>query len=346
MSAAEVVPPQRDSRDSPSSSLESRLAILADAVSRLEARVADLEVARPAQKFPLEAVLASGQMAPATLPSPGRIMGLIGRVCLVLGGATFIRSLVDARTLPQGWGVALGLAYAITWALLALRTTQPLDAAFHALASILIAYPLIVESTVRFGILAPGLAALLLLLVACLQVAVAWRRDLGAILWIASLAALGSGLATMAMVRSIEPFLAVFLILGVAIYWLTEGRRWQGLRWPAALVADLGVLILTSLAAWPGGSPETYRSITPGRAIAFALALALLYLARFALRLLPQPRAVNRFQIAQTSRLPPVGFRGSLAGAVRRGAGGEILIGNGDLALPAGFLLQAAPATA
>jgi len=325
MSAAEVVPPQRDSRDSPSSPLESRLANLADAVSRLEARVADLEGTRPVQKFPLEAVLASGQVAPATLPSPVRIMGLIGRVCLILGGATFIRSLVDGHTLPQGWGVALGLAYATTWALLALRAAQPLDAAFHALASILISFPLIVESTVRFGILEPGLAALLLLLVACLQGAVAWRRDLGSILWIASLAALGSGLAMMALVRSIEPFLSLFPLLGVATYWLTEGRRWQGLRWPAALAADLGVLILTSLAAWPGGSPETYRSITPGRAIAFALALALLYIGSFTLRLLRQRRAVSGFEIAQTSLILLVGFGGALRVAVATGSGTALL---------------------
>lgn len=325
MSAAEVVPPQRDSRDSPSSPLESRLASLAEAVSRLEARVADLEVARPVQKFPLETVLSSGRTAPATLPSPVRIMGLIGRVCLILGGATFIRSLVDAHTLPQGWGVALGLAYATTWALLALRARQPLDAAFHALASILISFPLIVESTVRFGILEPSLAALLLLFVTCLQGAVAWRRDLGAILWIASLTALGSGLAMMAMVRAIEPFLAVFLILGVATYWLTEGRRWQGLRWPAALVADLGVLILTSLAAWPGGIPETYRSITPGRAIAFALALALLYLISFSWRLLRQRSPVNGFEIAQTGLILLVGFGGALRVAVATGSGMGLL---------------------
>ncbi len=325
MSAAEVVPPKRDSTDNLSGPLESRLVLLAEAVTRLEARVTDLEASRPVQKVSLETVLSSGGVAQATLPSPVRIMGLIGRVCLILGGATFIRSLVDAHTLPQGWGVALGLVYGTTWALLAVRAQQPLDAAFHALASILISYPLIVESTVRFGILAPGLAALLLLLVAFLQVAVAWKRDLGAILWTANLAALGSGLAMMAMVRSIEPFLAVFFILGVAAFWLTEGQRWQGLRWPAALAADLGVLILTSLAAWPGGIPETYRGITPGRAMAYALALALLYIGSFALRLLRQRSGVNGFEIAQTCLVLLVGFGGALRVAVASGSGVGLL---------------------
>jgi len=325
MSTAEVIPPKRDSTDTLSSPLESRLAVLMDVVARLEARVADLEASRPMQKVPLEAVLSNGQIAPAAMPSAVRVMGLIGRVCLILGGATFIRSLVDAHTLPQGWGVALGLAYAATWALLAMRANQPLDAAFHALASILIAYPLIVESTIRFGILEPTLAAVLLLLVTGLHGAVAWRRDLRAILWTATLTSLGAGLAMMAMVRSIEPFLTVFLILGVSAFWLTEGRRWQGLRWPAALTADLGVLILTSLAAWPGGIPETYRGITPNRAMAFALTLATLYIGSFAARMLRQRNRVNGFELVQTTLVLVVGIGGALRVAVAFGSGAGLL---------------------
>lgn len=325
MSTAEVIPPRRGSTDQLSGPLESRLEALTEVVARLEARVADLEASRPVAKAPLEAVLSSGQVPPATLPNPVRIMGLIGRVCLILGGATFIRSLVDAHTLPQGWGVALGLAYAITWALLAVRAKQPPDAAFHALASILIAYPLIVESTVRFGILGPSLAAFLLLLVTSVHGAVAWRRELRAIIWTTALASLGAGLVMMAMVRSIEPFLAVFLILGISAFWLTEGGRWQGLRWPTALTADLGVLILTSLAAWPGGIPETYRGITPGRAMAFALTLAAFYIGSFAARLLKQRRVVNAFEITQTGLVFLLGFGGALRVALASGSGAGLL---------------------
>lgn len=325
MSTAEVPPLMPPPAEASPAQIESRLASLTEAMARLEARVAALETSAPERPGSLESGAPAVSLPPATLPSPVHIMGLIGRVCLILGGATFIRALVDAGTIHRGWGVALGLAYAITWALLADRANSPLDAAFHALASILITYPLIVESTARFGILTPGLAAFLLLAVTCVHGAVAWRRDLQPIIWTAMLASVGSGFAMMAARQAIEPFLGVFLLLGVAALWLTYGRRWHGLRWPAALAADLGVLILTSLAVWPGGPPEAYRGISPRGAMIFALALAVVYIGSFAIRMLQRRRVVNAFEAVQTALVLLVGFGGALRVALASGSGAGLL---------------------
>lgn len=333
MSTAEVFPPERDQAKGLPGALERRLADLAETVNRLEARVASLEGQPPERIRPAVTAPAEGlhstptAQAPATadLPNPIRLMGLIGRTCLILGGATFIRALVDAGTIHRGWGVALGLTFAVTWAILADRTRQSLDAAFHALASILIAYPLLVESTARFGILEPGLAAFLLMAVTGLHGAVAWRRNLQPIIWLATLASLGSGFAVMTGRRAIEPFLLVFLVLGIGTLWATYGRRWHGLRWPTALAANLGVLILTSLAAWPGGAPEIYRSISPTRAMGFALALAVLYIGSFAIRMLQRQRVVNAFEKIQTLLVLLVGFGGAFRVALATGSGAGIL---------------------
>ena len=329
------VPPLRRAQAEVPGPLEVRLGALVEAVLRLEGRVATLEGAGPAPTLSTEArapvaarptALARTATLPTeVLPSPASLIGLIGRVCLSLGGATLIRALVDAGSIHRGWGMALGLAYALTWILLADRAKSKLDAAFHALASILIAYPLLVESAARFGILTPGLAALLLLVVTCVHSAVAWRRDLHSIIWAATLASLGSGLALMAALRAIEPFLSVFLLLGVGSLWLTYGRKWQGLRWPTALAADLGVLILTSLAAWPGGTPEAYRGITSSRAMLLALALVLGYLGSFALRMLQRHRAVNAFELFQTTLVLLLGFGGALRVGLASGSGVGLL---------------------
>jgi len=303
-------------------SFEARFASLAETVARLEARIAALEGATPTLPASVPSPLAVAAPVPAAdLPNPTRFMGLLGRTCLILGGATFIRALVDAGTLPHGAGVALGLAYAISWAVLADRAKRPLDATFHALASILIAYPLLVESTARFGILEPALAAVLLLGVTLLHGIVAWRRDLKPIIWFATFFSLGSGLALMSARRSIEPFLAVFLILGVITLWATDGRRWHGLRWPTALAANLGVLILTSLAAWPGGTPEAYHGITPGVAMGFALTLVVIYIGSFAFRMLQQRRVVNAFEVIQTILVLLTGFGGAFRVALASGSG-------------------------
>lgn len=305
--------------------LEGRFAELAASVARMEARIAALEGSASLLPAALSEPVAAAPLPATDLPNPVRFMGLLGRTCLILGGATFIRALVDAGSIHRGWGVALGLAYAITWILLADRAKQHLDSSFHALASILIAYPLLVESTARFGILEPGLAALLLLGVSILHGTIAWRRDLQPIIWLATFASLGSCFALMSARRAIEPFLLVILILGLGTLWATYGRRWHGLRWPTALAANLGVLILTTLAAWPGGVPEAYRGITPGRAMGFALALVVAYIGSFAIRMLQQRRVVNAFEITQTVLALLMGFGGAVRVALASGSGAGLL---------------------
>lgn len=314
--------------------IEARLATLAERVQGLETRVRALESQVPAAAGPGQpqpAALAFGEEGPLldpALPGPARILGLAGRVCLILGGGYLIRALVDAGTLPRSGGVALGLAYAAAWAVLADRAKRPLDASCHALASVLIAYPLIVESSTRFGILAPERAAPALLAMAVLHAAVAWRRNLQATLWIATLAALGSGFAVMAARQTVAPFVAVFLALGAGTLWLTYGRRWHGLRWPTALAADAGVLLLTTLAAWPGGPPGAYRGLSLAWAQFLALALAGTYIGSFAVRMLQRRRVMNAFEVIQTALVLLVGFGGALRVSLASGSG-TLLLGAG-----------------
>src|SRR5512133_3576900 len=347
MSTAQVPPLKAAPGEAPPAEVEPRLLALTELVHGLDARVRVLEAAlqvmpAPAPILPARPPLEEGPLLDATLPSPTRVLGLIGRVCLILGGAYLIRALVDARTVPHGMGVALGLAYAATWAILGLRAKRPLDAAFRTLASILIAYPLIVESSTRFGILTPGLAALALVAAAVLHATVAWRRDLHAILWMATLGALGTGFIVLLAQRAIEPFAVAFLALGAGALWLTYGRRWHGLRWPTALAADAGVLILTILAAWPGGAQGIYRGLSLTRALFLALALAAVYIGSFAVRMLQRRRVVNAFEYIQTALVLLVGFGGAVRVSLASGSG-TALLGAGVSLAGAGCYAAAVP---
>ncbi len=330
-----MVPPLREPSADPmlppsKRALEARIDELTRALARLEARVHRLEGYGGA---PATADLAP----PEEIPAPDRdrgesgslasILGMAGRVCLILGGAFLLRTLTDAGTIPRGIGTALGLAYAGAWAGLAWRTPSPLHAAFHALASILIAYPLIWEATTTFAILRPPGAAGLLLLAACLHIGVAWRRSLQPIAWGALLAVLGTAFGLMVATRALEWFTALFLALGAGSLWLTYGRRWHGLRWPAALVADLGVVVLTVLAAWPGGPPEGYRHLSPIRSMALALGLVVLYLGSFAARMLQRRRTLNAFEAVQTALVLLAGFGGAVRVALASGSGAGLLGG-------------------
>jgi len=90
------------------------------------------------------------------------VLGLLGRTSLVLAGAFLIRVCTEGGELPRLAGVVLGLIYAVVWALAADRAGakgRPLDAACHAIACTVIAYPLLWEATTRFAALGRWLPA-------------------------------------------------------------------------------------------------------------------------------------------------------------------------------------------
>ena len=311
---------------------ERRVANMAERLQKLEARVASLEKAGPAlaevRSRPVLPPSLEGAEENSPAFSPTEILALVGRVCLILAGAFLIRAITDAGTLPRPGGVTLGLAYAAACAILADRVGQAgrsLGAGFYALAAALIAYPLLWEATTKFGVLSPAAAAVTLVLVTSLLVTVAWRQSLNGVIWVVTLAALGTGFALMVTTFAIEIFTTVFLLFGAGSIWLTYGRRWHGLRWPVAITADCVVLALTTLAAWPGGPPEAYRGLSVPRVLALALGLVLVYLGSLAMRILQRHRAVNIFEGLQTVAVLIIGFGGAVRVAHASGAGAVLL---------------------
>lgn len=316
------------SNPEPPPTADQRLALLETTVARLEARLSVLEAgatlrrARTVEEEPEADV----QLLPG---SPMEVMALVGRVCLILAGAFLIRALSDAGRLPLPAGVALGLAYGVLWAVQADRAGaagRRLAASFYAVTAGLIAFPLLLEATVKFHVLSPGLAAAGLLGVMVLFAAVCWRRDVHGLFWASTLAGLATGFALMLATAALEAFTSVFLLLGAGSLWLTYGRRWHGIRWPVALVADLAVFALTSLVAWSGGPPEAYRHLVPGRAVALGLGLVAVYLGSLAVRILQRHRAVNPFEVVQAGVVLLVGFGGAVR-AAQAGGGGAVWLG-------------------
>ncbi len=322
-----------DRTDSPHR-LEAAIAELADAVHRVEDRVAALErasgshpvalplapeAALPApprrEKAPgVSATTIEGQATPAaTAAMPGAV-SWTGRAFLILGGAFLIRAVTDAGTFPLALGLSAGLLYSLVWLLLADRAGRRGDSSGSTvllIASSLIAYPLLVESVMRFKT-STNVAALCLGTVTVLSIAVTWRASLEVMAWIVTAVALGTGFVLMVATSAPETFTLVFLAFGAGSLWLTYGRRWHGLRWPHALAANAAVLLMTILAAWPGGPPETYRNLSPRRAILLALGLVAVYLGSFGARILTKHRSVNPFEITQTILALLVGFGGAV----------------------------------
>ncbi|MFN7988517.1 MAG: hypothetical protein U0529_13660 [Thermoanaerobaculia bacterium] len=314
--------------------LEERVATLASAVARLEARLDGLE-REPAEAGRAPAALdgaaqesvAGADLALPELPGSAPAV-LVGRAFLGIGGAYLFRALTEAGTLPNLAGVALGLAYAAGWAFAADRSGRAgrrSDAVLHGFLALAVALPLLWETTVKMRALSPPAAALLLAAIGTVIFAVAWRNDLASVAWGATLGAVGTAWGLLLATTRIELFTLLLIAFGAATLWATYGRRWHALRWPAALAADLAVVTLVYLAGRPGGPPEAYASLSPGRAVFVALLLFVVYAASFASRTLARRRDVNVFEVFQTAAVLLAGYGGAVRLSQAAGTGGEAL---------------------
>jgi hypothetical protein len=298
--------------------LERTVESIARSVSDLEARLAALEAEPSRAHHPSKGSPEPASPAAAPSPSPSATSwtaGLprVGRTFLVLGGAFLLRAITEAGTWPAITGVSLGLAYALVWVGLAHREAaaqRRTSATFHALTSVLVAYPVLFESAIRFGVLSAAGAGIALAFVTALGLAVASRgRLLVGAWWFV----LGSTATIVVLhLREGRPlfFGGLLVALGIATQALASARGWGGPRWLVAVAANLAVLRAASVP-----QPE------PGTSLLLVLYL-LSYLGTFAILTLVRRRSIGAFEVLQSAAVLLVGIGGAVHVARASGRGG------------------------
>ena len=309
--------------------LESAVDDLRTTIRTLESRIAQLEGRQAAgldRGAPLDE--AAGEAPPAEAPAargwrdPIALLSLLGRLFLVLGGAYFLRAMTDSGAVPPAAGVALGLAYGLVWLALADRAggrQQVPGAVFHGVGAAMVAYPVVLEAATRFDVLpgAAGAAALAVLTSGIL--AVAWRRRIQALAWVAVAAALPTSVVLLAKTGIVVPHAFFLILFGVAALWMGYSLDWLLVRWPVAAVADVVVVGVTLRALAP--EPRD----TPGAALTVQVALLGAYLASIAVRTLVRGRNVIPFEVVQTVAALVVGLGGALSVTRATGSGAAVL---------------------
>jgi hypothetical protein len=289
---------------------------LAERVDQLEQRLSGVSLPSLPPAWPL------GE-APLRAPSRrAEITGwatLLGRSCLVLGGAFLIRALTDGQILPGGLGVALGITFAAAWIFFSHRAAArgaPLSASVHAVVAALISYPLILESTTRLGVMSAPIAALTLVGFTALLLMAAWRDRVSWLAWVGALSCLVTTVVLLRATPGRTEFIGVLLVLAAAsFFWL--GERWPALRWAPAVVLDLVVLRAVTTSTPP--------------VLVWSLALAGLSLALVLSRTSLGQRPVGAFEALQTLLGLVIGIAGALR-AARDGGVGANAVGAGVLA--------------
>jgi hypothetical protein len=300
--------------------METRLQALEDKVTRLSERVDQVEHRVAELPIPsLPPAWPEGEphfRVPSAGPEIAHWVTLLGRSCVVLGGAFLIRALTDSRTLPSGVGVALGMVFAATSVFFSHRagaSGATLSAGFHGVTAALIAYPLVLEATTRLGAMSSLVAALTLVGFSTLLLVASWRDKLGWLAWIGVLSCLLTTIILLRATPARAEFTGVLLVLAAATFWLGDRPGWRGLRWLPALVLDLVIL-------------RAVLTFTPP-VLVLSIALASLSLALVFSRTAALARPVGAFEVLQTLAGLVIGLSGALRASVEAGHGSGAVAG-------------------
>jgi hypothetical protein len=313
--------------------LERNVATLAEAVARLEQRLAALEAgAEPVVRRPEARPRAAVSTPSEEPPTPGaaatatRALSLVGRSLLVLAGAFLLRAVTDAGTLPTPVGIGLGLVYAVGWlaaARAAARGGRSRSATFHGVCSAVIGYPLIWEATTTFKVLSPEGAVLAVAGVTGVGLVIGWGCRLRSVAWVFTIAAVATTVVLMT-VSPITGFASGFLVvLGLASFWIARSREWFLLPWLPALAANLFVMRTVATAASPSATVAVSVGVPVTVAGLLVFSLVVGYIGTVAFQVLSRRRPIDAFDAVQTALVLAVGVAG--VARLASGASGAML---------------------
>ncbi len=285
--------------------IETRIESLAAELSELRIRVRQLEEDRTTRTAVARPATPAQQAFPSlNTIAPAEVVRLAGRTFVILGGAFLLRAVSAAALLPDVTGPVLGLLYAAWWMRMADRSVGAavrLDGFFHGLTAIVIANPLLGEATARFGLLPDAVTILAVLAFLCGGLAVATRRDLRHLAWVAVLSALATTVALFATTREFAVYGGALVAIIAIVEAFTFGGRWTSLRWAPAVTINLSLLVLAMLVTRPRMSAELVAQLHPAGIVAVSLAAPAVYLVCVAATTILRRKKISAFEIGEVA---------------------------------------------
>jgi len=282
------------------------LARLSERLEYLERRVSALERSSETATSVPTTSAATARATPVAeefaLSQAGGVFPVVGKAMLGIAGAYVLRAVAESGSLPQVVVVVLALAYAGVWLLWAARV--PADTSFvsaaYAVTSALILAPMLGELTLRFKVLPASVTAGVLSVFVAGASALAWKRNLAPLVWVANVTAVVTALALMIATHDLVPFISALLIMAVASEAAAARNRWLRLRFLVAPAADLAVWILIYIYSLPESSRPEYAAVQNAVLLTFPMALFLIYGASVTWRTTWLRQRITLFEITQT----------------------------------------------
>jgi hypothetical protein len=282
------------------------LARLETRLDTLEGRVLSLEhpdapAALPVPGYTPPQIAAAPTPESTSFSDAGATFPVVGKAMLGMAGAYLLRAVAESGSFPKLAVVALAIAYAAMWLVSAARL--PARAWFasttYAATSALILAPMLGELTLRFHFLPPTSAAAVLAAFVLAAYALAWKRDLTPIVWVAALTSTFAAIPLLIATHDMVPFVCVLLLTAIVTEIASARNRWLSVRPVVAIAADIGVWALIYIYASPGVDHSLYANLTPALLLAPCLILLLTYGTSVALRTTVLGQRITLFETAQ-----------------------------------------------
>lgn len=287
---------------------------LPEVLTRLNQRLETLEHRVSVLEHPTEVIEAlpapvptSSAVAPASPPNSfadaGATFPVFGKAMLGMAGAYMLRAIAESGSFPKLAVVALAIAYAAMWLIWAVRV--PARAWFasttYAATSALILAPMLGELTLRFHFLTPTAASAVLTAFVLASCALAWKRDLTPIVWVAALTSACAAIPLLVATHDVLPFLCVLLLTAAVIEAASAQNHWRSVRPIPAMAADIAILALISIYSSPDATRTDYANLNTTQLLAPCVILLLIYGASAALRTTLLHQRMTLFEAGQAS---------------------------------------------
>jgi len=290
-----------------------------DALARLTARVENLERRISVLEHPSQttAPVDAEPVGPAAAhPIPieptaealpftqdGGVFPVLGKAMLGIAGAYVLRAVAESGSFPKMAVVVLALAYAAMWLVWAARV--PAEARFaraaYATTAALILAPMLWELTLRFEVLTTSATATVLVAFVVAAYALASKRSLTLVVWVANIAAVLTTLALLIATRDLVPFVSALLVMALSSEVAAGRNHWLGLRPLVAAAADLAIWILLYIYSRSEGVPAEYKQVATPVLLATGCALFLIYGVSTVFRTTRLREKISAFEIGQTA---------------------------------------------
>ena len=237
----------------------------------------------------------------AATETPAGMITVLGKAVLGIAGAYLLRAIAESGSAPKLALLLVAIVYAAAWMVWAVRASASsrFASVTYAVASAMILSPMLWESTTRFQTLPVGFAAAALTGYVVMTLALAARRDLELVAWVATVAAVMTALGLIFATRDLVALASALLAIGLA----SEVSACMGHRLTQrvlpALAADFAIWQLVDVMTSSKVVPEGYHATATGTITALCLALLAIYGGSIGIRVFVRREAITYFDVGQ-----------------------------------------------